>query len=178
VPDCVETWSASPANVLMIRPRHCPCGSGARYAACCERLHDGAQAAAPEALMRARFAAFAVGRGDFLVDTLAENHPDLEIPRDALVRELSHAKDRQRFLGLTIVWSTAEADRGEILFVAKIFERGQDRSFAELSQFVREAGGWRYATGTNLPASELPADRSQLGRDAFLALAARSSASR
>ncbi len=38
----------------------CPCGSGLAYAACCEPLHDGQEAAATaERLMRLRYAAYA-----------------------------------------------------------------------------------------------------------------------
>jgi uncharacterized protein YchJ len=44
----------------------------------------------------------------------------------------------------------------EVLFDARIFERGQDRSFAELSTFVREDGAWRYASGKALPRAGLP----------------------
>jgi SEC-C motif-containing protein len=101
--------------------------------------------------MRSRYAAFALGLGEYLVDTLATSHPDRQLPREELVAELSHAKDRQRFLGLRIV--RAEGD--EVLFEARIFERGQDRSFAELSTFVREDGRWRYASGRILSLQEL-----------------------
>jgi hypothetical protein len=41
------------------------------------------------------------------------------------------------------------------LFLARIFERGVDRSFGELSTFVREAAGWRYASGELVPPEEL-----------------------
>jgi SEC-C motif-containing protein len=103
--------------------------------------------------MRSRYAAFALGLGEYLVATLASSHPDLVIPRDELVRELSRAKDRQRFLGLRIVHAAGD----EVLFDARIFERGQDRSFAELSTFARENGAWRYASGRALPRRGLPA---------------------
>ena len=80
-------------------PRDCPCHSGLRYVACCARLHRGEQpAATPEALMRSRFAAFALGLGEYLVETLAEEHPDRGHPREELIRSLSRARERQRFL--------------------------------------------------------------------------------
>jgi SEC-C motif-containing protein len=101
--------------------------------------------------MRSRYAAFALGLGEYLVDTLAGDHPDRRLAREELVAELSHAKDRQRFLGLRIV----RAGGDEVLFHARIFERGQDRSFAELSTFVREEGRWRYARGRTLTREEL-----------------------
>ena len=118
--------------------------------------------------MRSRYAAFALGRGAYLADTLARAHPDRGAPRDALVRELSRVKDRQRFLGLRVLFAAGD----EVLFHARVFERGVDRSFAELSTFVREDGAWRYASGVLVPAAELPEDPASLDRDAFLALAA------
>ncbi|WP_394850563.1 hypothetical protein LZC95_24290 [Pendulispora brunnea] len=131
-----------------MRPRDCPCHSGARYSACCEPFHTGAsQAPTPEALMRSRYAAFALGLGAYLVETLAADHPDRAVPHEALARELSRAREKQRFMGLEIRETSASDERGEVLFHARIFERGQDRSFTERSQFVKENGAWRYASG-------------------------------
>ncbi|HEY8074118.1 MAG TPA: YchJ family metal-binding protein [Labilithrix sp.] len=146
--------------------RDCPCGSAERYAKCCGVFHDGArEPETPETLMRSRYAAFALGRGDWLEKTLARDHADRATPN--LARELGRVKDKQRFLGLRVLFAKGD----EVLFHARIFERGVDRSFAELSTFVREDGAWRYASGILVPASELPADLDSLDRDAFLALA-------
>jgi len=108
--------------------------------------------------MRSRYAAFALGLGEYLARTLASTHPDLAEPRAELVRSLSRARAGQRFQGLRIVSAATspEGDTGEVLFHARIFDRGADRSFAERSTFVREAGGWRYARGELVPADELP----------------------
>ncbi len=134
-------------------PRECPCFSGARYAACCAPLHRGErEAATPEALMRSRYAAFALGLGDYLVRTLSSDHPDRAHDAERLAQELSHAKDRQRFLGLAILRAHANGDEGEVVFHARVFERGHDRSFTERSTFVREEGSWRYAGGEIVPA--------------------------
>ncbi|WP_394839843.1 hypothetical protein LVJ94_23430 [Pendulispora rubella] len=131
-----------------MRPRDCPCHSGARYGACCEPFHSGAaQAPTPEALMRSRYAAFALGLGAYLVETLAADHPDRAVPLETLARELARARETQRFMGLEIRETSASGERGEVLFHARIFERGQDRSFTERSQFVKEDGAWRYASG-------------------------------
>jgi SEC-C motif-containing protein len=97
--------------------------------------------------VRSRYSAFALGLGDYLVKTLAEDHPDRAVAADALSRELARAKDRQRFLGLTILDTRADGDDAEVTFHARIFERGQNRSFTERSRFVREEGRWRYAEG-------------------------------
>ena len=108
--------------------------------------------------MRSRFAAFALGDGPYLVRTLASDHADLDLPRDLLERELSRAHERQRFLGLRVLYTEATADAGEVLFLARIFEKGADRSFVELSHFVKEDGAWRYASGILAQKSELPDD--------------------
>ena len=141
---------------------------------CCAPFHrDEHEAPTPEKLMRSRYAAYALGRGAYLVKTLAKTHPDLDLPRDELVRALSRAKERQRFMGLRVLHHASEEKTGEVLFFARIFERGQDRSFAELSDFVREGGAWRYASGILLPRAVLPADVETLTREAFLELANR-----
>lgn len=121
--------------------------------------------------MRSRWSAFALGRGDWLFDTLASSHPDRAAPRDVAVRELSRVRERQKFMKLTILHTSASADDGEVLFVARIFEKGRDCSFAELSHFTREDGEWRYASGILVPGEELPDDLSTLTRDGFLELA-------
>jgi SEC-C motif-containing protein len=143
-------------------PRDCPCHSGRRYNACCAPLHRGERSAAtPEELMRSRYAAFALGLGAYLKNTLAADHEDQALPDHAF------AKTRLRFLDLCILHTS----RDEVLFYAKIFEKGVDRSFAELSTFVREDGAWKYASGVLVPAARLPPNPRSLTRDAFLALA-------
>jgi SEC-C motif-containing protein len=143
----------------------CPCHSGRRYNACCKPLHTGeAVAARPEALMRSRYAAFALGLGPYLVDTLAASHPDRGRPPAELARELGRAHLTQRYMGLAIF----PARPDEVLFHAQIFVRGRDHSFVELSSFVREADGWRYAAGELLPAAELESELATLTRDSFL----------
>ncbi len=42
------------------------------------------------------------------------------------------------------------------MFYARIFEKGVDQSFVELSQFLREGKVWRYSSGTVVPTAELP----------------------
>lgn len=117
--------------------------------------------------MRSRYAAFALGRGEYLWETLSKDHPDRAQDRAAVVRALSRARETQRFQRLAIL----HAEGDEVLFHAGVFERGRDCSFAELSFFVREEGGWRYASGVLVPGDRLPRDLAGLDRDAFLALA-------
>ena len=120
--------------------------------------------------MRSRYAAFALGLGRYLVDTLARTHADRARPAAELEPELGAAKFSHRFMGLRILDAATEGTRGEVLFHARVFVAGRDRSFVELSQFVQEEGGWRYERGQLLPASAVGDALPSLDRDAFLAL--------
>jgi SEC-C motif-containing protein len=151
----------------------CPCSSGQKYRACCAPFHTGArEAPTPEALMRSRYSGFAQGEGEYLVRTFAKAHPDLQTDRAALVLELSRRKNHQRYPGLTIHFTREDGGAGQVLFVARVWDKTTNLSFAELSDFVREDGGWRYASGVMVPWAKLPGDLSLLTRERFLALAA------
>jgi SEC-C motif-containing protein len=114
--------------------------------------------------MRSRYSAFALGLGQYIHDTLARDHDDRAVPPHVF----SRAKERQRFLGLCILHAVGD----EVLFYATVFEKGVDRSFAELSTFVHEEGRWRYASGVIVPGARLPTEPRALTREAFLELAA------
>jgi SEC-C motif-containing protein len=101
--------------------------------------------------MRSRYAAFALGLGEYLVRTLSEDHADRALDATLLACELSSLRERQRFLGLRVNEAWADGDRGEVLFFARIFEKGRDRSFTERASFRRENGLWRYAGGVVEP---------------------------
>jgi SEC-C motif-containing protein len=95
--------------------------------------------------MRSRYSAFALRLVGYLTDTLGSDHPDRADPEAG--RALSEAIAGYRFLGLTILEATVEGDRGVVLFRARIFARGVDRSFTERSRFRREHDAWRYEGG-------------------------------
>lgn len=117
----------------------------------------------PEALMRSRYAAFALGNAPYLLRTQAPVADE-----DRFRRDVQAMREGCRFLGLTILHTeTAESD-GEVLFYARIFERGKDKSFAELSRFSRHGSAWRYENGDVLPAAGLPQDPAQMSHAEFL----------
>ena len=145
----------------------CPCHSGRRYSECCGPLHKGTRAAAtPEALMRSRYSAFALGNAEYLAKTLCKEHPD---KTDDAVAEYRRAREGRRFLDLCIMHASEDGDTGEVLFYARIFERGTDYSFVELSGFVKEDGEWRYASGLMVETKDLPPDPRKMTRDEVLA---------
>lgn len=148
----------------------CPCKSGAVYTSCCRPVHSGERPAKlPAELLRARYSAFALGLGAFLNDTLGDTHVDRAHGADvpARVAELSRAGRSLKYMGVVVI----EADASEALFLAKVFEKGKDRSFAELSSFEWQGGTLRYTSGLLLPRTALPDSWATMSRAEFRALA-------
>ncbi len=118
--------------------------------------------------MRSRYSAFALGHADYLAKTLCKDHPDRT---DDAADGYRKARENRRFLDLCIMHtSLGEGDTGEVLFYARIFERGVDYSFVELSGFVKEDGAWRYASGLMIETKDLPPDPRTMTRADVLAL--------
>ena len=70
----------------------CPCTSGRAYADCCAPFHRGErEPETPEALMRSRFAAFALGDAEYLWRTLHEDHEDRALSKEDVVHSLKTA---------------------------------------------------------------------------------------
>lgn len=137
--------------------RPCPCSSGRAYGECCAPLHKGEREAPdPPSLVRARFAAFALGEWGFVSKT--------EVDRgDAdAVAETRAATRGVRFMRVDVL--DHRGDR--VLFLARMFEKGKDLSTVELSDFVEVGGAWRYVTGQVEPASRF-ADARGLTIDRF-----------
>ncbi|MBP0608613.1 MULTISPECIES: YchJ family protein [Burkholderia] len=136
------------------RPDACPCGGASpapagnapapRYAACCGRFIDGAEAA-PTALelMRSRYSAYVLGATDYLRATWAARTcpPDLDTDPDA--------PDAPRWLGLAVKRHVPLDDRhAEVEFVARYKVGGRAYRLHETSRFERdEQGFWRYVDG-------------------------------
>ncbi len=125
----------------------CPCQSGRKYKRCCRPLHRGAPAPSPEALMRSRYAAYALGIPDYIIRTTHPDGPVWERDRDAWQRSIEAFSTSCSFDGLTILDSSARGDRGEVHFRAQLDDQGTDRSFAERSLFYRHDGRWKYHSG-------------------------------
>ena len=131
---------------LMDDAARCPCRSGLPYGECCGPLHAGSRTAGTaEALMRSRYAAFAVGDADHL---LATWHPTTRPSSLAL-------DDRQKWRGLDILATRRGGpfdDDGEVEFVATFrwaqgAGAGAGGQLHEVSRFVREGGRWFYLDG-------------------------------
>lgn len=129
----------------------CPCGSGAKLKRCCGAYHRGRPAPTPEALMRSRYAAYALGLVDYILATTDPTGPQVRAPRDEWAREVLAFCAGTVFEGLEIVDTYAEDSRGWVTFRARLRQGGADASFGEQSLFHRRDGRWLYHSGEPRP---------------------------
>ncbi len=119
----------------------CPCRKKSEtrtYADCCEPYHSGVRPApTAEALMRSRYAAFALGKADYLRATW---HPST---RPAVIA----FTPGQELLQLKIVAAATDGDTATVEFVARSRIGGSSHALHEVSRFVREDGRWLYVEG-------------------------------
>jgi SEC-C motif-containing protein len=115
----------------------CPCGLGDDYAACCGRLHAGAAAQTAEALMRARYSAFAVGDLGYLLGTYhSSSRPE--------VFSLEPSIEWTRLAVLATQDGGLFDAEGTVQFRAVYVRDGKRGVHAETSRFAREDGRWTY----------------------------------
>ncbi|CAG9465116.1 unnamed protein product [Pedinophyceae sp. YPF-701] len=151
----------------------CPCGSGQAYGECCQVYHNGKAAPTAEALMRARYTAYAKKLADYIVDTTHPDNPAYEgsktpdgehsstLREDVIatsrifdfeklkVEEVREGKDEdEAYVGFT-VWGRVTGQKGQRAKGSKT-ETIQELSrwMASLQRrFVREDGKWWYIDG-------------------------------
>ncbi|MEU6151674.1 YchJ family metal-binding protein [Actinosynnema sp. NPDC047251] len=116
----------------------CPCGLGEPYETCCGALHSGLKTApTAEALMRSRYAAFAVADEPYLLSTW---HPTTR------PGELDLDPD-QKWLRLEVLARTGGGllhTTGTVEFRAIYRWQGRREELHENSRFVRDDGRWLY----------------------------------
>ncbi|MCI0508947.1 SEC-C motif-containing protein [Chromohalobacter marismortui] len=119
----------------------CPCGQPERFEKCCAPIHgDPRRAKTPEALMRARYSAFAREAYGVLIATW---DPVTCPPREAL------ATSGARWLKLTVHDSTQRGENGTVTFSADFIDTHGFQRLTETSRFrfSPQAGQWLYVDG-------------------------------
>jgi SEC-C motif-containing protein len=128
----------------------CPCESGKPYAACCGRLHSGAEnASTAEALMRSRYCAYVLALEPYLLASWhASTRPS----------ELNLGDDGTKWLGLTVKRHLPIDDtHATVEFIARYRIDGRGYRLYEISRFTREDGRWYYVDGDLNPQEKKPA---------------------
>lgn len=101
--------------------------------------------------MRSRYAAFAMKEVAYLWKTLAPEHEDRAEDEADELGALRRMASTFKFPGLRVLSAREDGDRAEVTFLARVFEKGRDRSFVERSEFRRVEGAWRYVGAIEEP---------------------------
>ncbi len=124
--------------------RDCYCGSQRSLKECCLPFIDrDKKANDAEQLMRSRFSAFCLARGDYLFET---HHPDFR--ENLSAKELTSAANNRRWMKLEVfTHSPLSEDVSQVAFKAWYLEGDRLLPHAELSFFHKQDGEWLYTKG-------------------------------
>jgi len=120
------------------------------YSDCCAPyLEGGRPAPTAETLMRSRYSAYALGKIDYLHDSLA---PEARYDFDR--KSVSHWSKQSQWLGLEILSTEAggEGDAsGHVEFIAHFVAEGERRAHRERSlfRFDQDEGRWYFVEEAN-----------------------------
>jgi SEC-C motif-containing protein len=125
----------------------CPCDSGRKYKKCCRRAHEGDPAPTPEAVMRSRYSAYALGLVDHILRTTDPDGPHFQQDADRWRAEVQAFCDDASFDGLEVVGAHSEGEQGMVDFRAQLSSSRGTVVMAERSLFRRVHGRWLYHSG-------------------------------
>ena len=142
----------------------CPCGRGPSYDACCQPVHDGAQfAVTAEQLMRARYAAYARRRIEFLGESI---HPKKRKGHDP--ESSRQWAEESTWLGLEVVSTEgggAKEETGSVEFIARYESEGSELEHHEIAQFRKEDGLWYFWDGKTIGPDPVRREEPKIGRN-------------
>lgn len=125
----------------------CPCHSGLPYDSCCKPFHDGILPGNALLLMRSRYAAYALGKADYLIDTTHPANPQYSENRPVWKERNSQFSRRTNFINLAILDFQDNNETATVTFTAYLTQNGKDASFTEKSTFEKVNGRWLYLSG-------------------------------
>ena len=119
----------------------CPCGSQQALSHCCAIYHGGKAAPTAQALMRSRYAAYALGLHTYLYHTWAAKTR----PKPG---ELGGTNLQWVHLRIIACKDGLEDDeKGEVRFAASYVRNRKGTCLEETSRFVRQEDRWVYVDG-------------------------------
>lgn len=142
----------------------CPCGSGLQFENCCEPylLERKAEPTA-EALMRARYTAYALCAIDYLYKT---SGPKIRRQFDA--EGSKKWSESSEWTGIDIIAKEGggeDDETGTVEFVAHYSAKKLDFNHHEVAQFRRIDGKWRFIDGKIIGPDPLRRDEPKVGRN-------------
>ena len=142
----------------------CVCGIGESNEQCCLPIIRGErEAVTAEELMRARYAAYALGEVDFI---LGSNDPDTG---EGVDRKSTEVWSREsKWLGFEVLDRSdggADDETGTVDFVARYKLRGISVAHRERASFRKREGKWVFVDGKDLAAPPARHEGPRVGRN-------------
>ncbi len=125
----------------------CPCSSQIVYHKCCKPYHDGAIPDTALLLMRSRYAAYALGLADYLINTTHPDHPAYNPDFVEWKADLINFSRGTNFHGLKINEFIDGDPWAYVTFSAYLRQGEHDSTFCEKSTFLKVDGRWLYQAG-------------------------------
>jgi len=142
----------------------CPCNSGLPYEDCCEPLIKGTvKAPGPEALMRARYSAFAQQEMPYLLETL---HPGQRSDYDdAGAARWARESDWTGLEILKVTGDPATENTGTVEFRASYRRNKEKLEHHELAEFHKTNGTWYFYDGKMITPGQFKRATPKVGRN-------------
>jgi SEC-C motif-containing protein len=142
----------------------CACGVGETTETCCGPIIEGKKnAPTAEALMRARYTAYAIGQIDFLEESI---HPD---HRDGVDRDSTKAwSENADWKGLDIIATEAGGpndQKGTVEFRARFSIKGVAQEHHERATFERKDQRWYFVDGELVRQKPVTREGPRVGRN-------------
>ncbi|MEI6242335.1 MAG: YchJ family metal-binding protein [Chlamydiota bacterium] len=135
---------------MAFKEKLCFCHSGKPYENCCKAFHEGKTPSTALELMRSRYAAYALGKVEYILETTHSNHVDSKKDITERKEEIKIFCQFTQFVGLEILSFEEGEYISSVTFRASLLQKGKDVSFTEKSFFEKVQGRWLYVRGTIL----------------------------
>lgn len=148
----------------MNKEDNCPCGSGILYSECCAPVVTGEmKAETAEALMRARYTAYAVGEIDFLrTSSTAAVQADFD---EESSRAWSAAAEWHGLEIISVEKGGKRDKEGTVEFRALYTANGEFCNHHEVAKFVNEKDGWKFDDGELVGEKPVVREEPKIGRN-------------
>jgi SEC-C motif domain protein len=142
----------------------CPCGSQLDYKACCGKYHDGSSLpASAEALMRARYSAFATHQIKFIGDTHVPGTKDFD---ENEARNWAESSTWKKLEIVKTIQGVAPHKNGVVEFKAFYADKeGNDFCHHEIAKFENRDNRWFYVDGQIVGAGPITRLAPKVGRN-------------
>jgi SEC-C motif domain protein len=128
---------------------NCPCGNDKSFSECCEPFLNGTgNAPTAEALMRARYSAYATANMDFIERTF-HSSARAEFDRES-ARQWAEGSQWHGLEILNVTGGQEEDVEGAVEFIATYSKKDEKIQHHELATFRKEGGIWTFVDGRML----------------------------